>query len=133
MNKIKFKSFKKKSGTLLPFSLKKDFPIKIKRIFFINGKKNFVRGDHAHKKCSQFLFHILGKIKVDYISKHKKGTILLNYSKREGFLLKPKTWCKIKFLTKNAILMVACDKEYDFKDYIENLSDFFEYINKRKR
>ena len=29
--------------------------------------------------------------------------------------------------------MVACDKEYDFKDYIENLSDFFEYINKRKR
>ena len=134
MNKIKFKSFKKKSGTLLPFSLKKDFPIKIKRIFFfINGKKNFVRGDHAHKKCSQFLFPILGKIKVDYISKHKKGTILLNYSKREGFLLKPKTWCKIKFLTKNAILMVACDKEYDFKDYIENLSDFFEYINKRKR
>ena len=96
-------------------------------------EKNFVRGDHAHKKCSQFLFPILGKIKVDYISKHKKGTILLNYSKREGFLLKPKTWCKIKFLTKNAILMVACDKEYDFKDYIENLSDFFEYINKRKR
>ena len=133
MIKKKFKSFKKKSGTLVPFSLKKDFPIKVKRIFIINGKKNFVRGDHAHKKCSQFLFPILGKIKVDYISKHKKGTILLNYSKREGFLLKPKTWCKIKFLTKNAILMVACDKEYDFKDYIENLSDFFEYINKRKR
>ena len=57
-------------------------------------EKNFVRGDHAHKKCSQFLFPILGKIKVDYISKHKKGTILLNYSKREGFLLNQKLGVK---------------------------------------
>ena len=55
MIKIKFKGYKKKSGTLVPFSLKKNFPIKVKRIFLINGKKNFIRGDHAHKKCSQFL------------------------------------------------------------------------------
>ena len=36
--KKKFKSFRKKSGTLIPFSLKKSFPIKPKRIFFVNGK-----------------------------------------------------------------------------------------------
>ena len=29
----------KKSGTLVAFSLIKDFPIKVKRIFVINGKK----------------------------------------------------------------------------------------------
>ena len=39
MKKIKFKSYKKKSGTLIAFSLVKDFPIKVKRIFVINGKK----------------------------------------------------------------------------------------------
>ena len=54
MNKIKFRSYKRKSGTLVPFSLAKSFPIKVKRIFIINGKKGFIRGDHAHKKCSQF-------------------------------------------------------------------------------
>ena len=129
----KFKVFKKKSGILTPFSLKKDFPIKVKRIFIINGKKNFVRGDHAHKKCSQFLFPVLGKIKVEYFSKTKNGGIILNYNKREGFLLKPKTWCKIKFLTTNAILLVACDKEYEFSDYIESYSEFLKFINKRKR
>ena len=41
MIKIKFKGYKKKSGTLVPFSLKKNFPIKVKRIFLINGKKKF--------------------------------------------------------------------------------------------
>ena len=131
MNKIKFKVFKKKSGTLVPFSLKKNFPINVKRIFIINGKKNFIRGDHAHKKCSQFLFPILGKIRVDYVSKKKEGSVLLDFSKREGYLLKPKTWCKIKFLTKNAILLVACDMEYEFKDYIESYKEFLKIIKKR--
>ena len=72
MKKIKFKSFKKKSGTLIAFSMIKDFPIKVKRIFVINGKKNFTRGNHAHKKCSQFVFPVLGKIKIDCISKREK-------------------------------------------------------------
>jgi hypothetical protein len=132
MNKIKFKVYKKRSGTLVPFSLKKNFPINVKRIFIINGKKNFIRGDHAHKKCSQFLFPIFGKIKVEYVSKKKEGSILLDFSKREGYLLKPKTWCKIKFLTKNAILLVACDMEYEFEDYIESYKEFLKIIKKRK-
>ena len=131
MKKTKFKLFKKNSGTLVAFSFKKSFPIKVKRIFIINGKKNFTRGDHAHKKCSQFLFPITGKIRIEHISKNRKGSILLNHIKGEGYLLKPKTWCKIKFLTKNAILLVACDMEYDFSDYIEKYSDFLKIINKR--
>ena len=131
MNKTKFKVFKKKSGTLVPFSLKKNFPIKVKRIFIINGKKNFIRGDHAHKKCSQFLFPLLGKIKIDCTSRKGRKSIILDFKKKEGYLLKPKTWCKIKFLTKNAILMVACDMEYKFNDYIEKYKDFLKIIKQR--
>ena len=133
MKKIKFKSFKKKSGTLIAFSLKKDFPIKVKRIFIINGEKNFTRGDHAHKKCSQFVFPLLGKIEIYCISKKENKKILLDFNKKEGYLLKPKTWCRIKFLTKNAVLLVACDMEYKFSDYIENFTEFLKIIKKNKK
>ncbi len=132
MKKFKFKSFRKKSGKLTAFSLKKSFPIRVKRIFIINGEKNFIRGDHAHKKCSQFVYSILGKIKIELVTKKEKKTIILNHNKNEGYLLKPKTWCKIKFLTKNAILLVACDMEYKFSDYIEKYSDFLKLIKKNK-
>ena len=115
----------------MAFSLKKSFPIKTKRIFIINGQKNFTRGDHAHKKCSQFLFPVLGKIKINCISKTTKRTILLNHKEMEGYLVKPLTWCKIKFLTKNAILLVVCDMEYDFKDYIEDFSKFLKIIKEK--
>ena len=132
MKKFKFKSFKKKSGKLIPFSFKKSFPIKVRRIFIITGNNNFLRGDHAHKKCSQFLFPVLGKIRIECINKKGKKILNLNHQKNEGYLLKPKTWCKIKFLTKNAILLVACDMEYKFSDYIEKYSEFLKIIKKEK-
>ena len=70
--------------------------------------------------------HILSGLK-DLKCKKK---IILNSKKNEGYLAEPKTWLKIKFLTQNAILMVACDKEYDFKDYIEKFSEFLKVVKK---
>ena len=75
----------------------------------------------------------MGKIKITCIAIDGKKTIILDFKKKEGYLLKPKTWCKIKFLTKNAVLLVACDMEYNFKDYIENYSDFLKIIKKRDK
>ena len=114
-----FNKFKKKSGTLIPISLSKNIPFKTKRVFMIYGNKNFVRGNHAHKKCSQFLMPIFGKIKIDYFDKFRKNSVLLNSDKKKGILLKPLTWCKLTFLSKNSIILVFCDREYEYKDYIE--------------
>ena len=36
-----FKKFMKKSGKLLPITFDKKFPITVKRIFFVYGKKNY--------------------------------------------------------------------------------------------
>ncbi len=132
MKKYTFKQFKKKSGTLVPFSLLKDIPFKTRRIFIIYGNKNFVRGNHAHHKCSQFLIPIYGSIDVEYENKIIKTTKRINYIKKQGLLLKPKTWCKIKFKTNNSILMVFCDREYEYQDYIEKYNDFLKIIGKKK-
>ena len=128
IKKFKFKSFKKKSGTLIPIEINNKFPIKVKRIFFIYGKKNYVRADHAHKKCSQYFVPIFGKIKLNYINKKNTESRILDYKKRESFLLKPKNCCNVKFITNNAILMVICDRHYEYKDYIDNYSAFLKFI-----
>ena len=132
MIKFKFKQFKKKSGTLVPFSLLKQIPFKTKRIFIIYGNKNYVRGNHAHFKCKQFLVPIYGSMMIEYENIKIKKKININYKRKEGFLLKPKTWCKIKFNSNHSILMVFCDREYEFKDYIEKYKDFLKIIKKKK-
>ena len=132
MIKFKFKQFKKRSGTLVPFSLQKQIPFKTKRIFIIYGNKNYVRGNHAHYRCKQLLVPIYGSMVIEYENFKKKKKININYKKREGFLLGPKTWCKIKFNSNHSILMVFCDREYEFKDYIEKYKDFLKIIKKKK-
>ena len=130
MKKFNFKKFTKKSGTLIPFSLNKDIPFKSKRIFLIYGKKNFTRGDHAHHKCKQFLVPIFGKMLIEYENKSMKSKKVLDFKDKKGLLLNSKTWCKITFKTNNCILMVFCDREYEFKDYIENYKNFLKILKK---
>ena len=75
---IKYKNFKDNRGLLVPFEIKNrmikinnSFYFKMKRIFFSVGKKNYYRGDHAHKKCSQILLCLNGSIVVETIKKNK--------------------------------------------------------------
>ena len=119
-----FKKFKNISGELLPITFDESFPIKVKRIFFIYGKKKYKRGDHAHKKCSQVFLPLFGKAEITIQSKKIKKSIILDYQKNKAMLVPPKTWCHVKFLTKNSIVLVLCDYKYNFNDYIESYEDF---------
>ena len=127
IKKFKLKSFLRTSGKLVPISFNNQFPITVKRIFFLYGKKNKTRGDHAHKKCSQVFYPLLGKAQITIQFKKIKKKIILSHKQNKAMLVSPKTWCDVKFLTKNSIILVLCDYKYDFNDYIESYEDF---INK---
>jgi len=134
MNKIKvfkLKSYKKKSGKLVPINFNREFPIKVKRIFYIFGKKNHYRGDHAHKKCKQLFIPISGSISLVMKSNDKEKIVTLNSKNDKAILVSNLVWCRLKFLTKNAIVMVACDRKYEFNDYIDKYKNFLK-IKKNK-
>ena len=72
---INFKRFSETSGELIPFYIKKSFPKKfrLKRFFFLYGKKKYYRADHAHKKCTQIIIALSGQIKIyTFFNKKKK-------------------------------------------------------------
>ena len=121
---FKLKSYIKKSGKLIPINFNRNFPIKVKRIFYIYGKKNHYRGDHAHKKCKQLFIPVSGSISLIMKSNDKEEIITLNAKNNKSILVPNLVWCRLKFLTKNAIVLVACDRKYEFKDYIEKYKDF---------
>jgi c-di-GMP-binding flagellar brake protein YcgR len=59
------------------------------------------------------------------MKRHDKEEIITLNSKNDKAILVPNlTWCRLKFLTKDAIVLVACDRKYEFKDYIEKYKDF---------
>ena len=131
IKKLKIKTYLAKTGKLIPISFNKQFPIQVKRVFFLYGKKNKIRGDHAHKKCSQFFFLISGKIILDIKTLSVKKKILLTHSSKIAVLVPPKYWCSVKFVNKNSILMVACDQYYNCNDYLVTFDDYKKYLNKK--
>ena len=129
---FKFKKFIKKSGKLLPITFNNKFPIKVKRIFFIYGKKKYKRGDHAHKKCSQVFFAIKGKVKINMKYRNTKKSVLLSHTQSRALLVPPKIWSSVEFLNNESIVLVLNDYEYDFKDYIETYEEFVAFQRKNK-
>ena len=131
IRKFKIKSFSKSTGKLIPISFNKQFPLKVRRIFFLYGKKNKTRGEHAHKKCSQFFVLIHGKVILNIKTLKTKKRIVLNHLSKTAILVPPKYWCGVKFLNKDSILMVAADKYYNFNDYLETFDDYKKYLRKK--
>jgi len=126
------KKFTKKSGKLLTITFNNKFPIKVKRIFIIYGKKNYIRGDHAHKKSSQVFFPIMGKIKINMKYKKTEKSINLSYNGSKALLVPPRIWSRVEFLKNNSVVLVLTDYEYDFKDYIETYKEFIAFQKKNK-
>ena len=130
IKKFKFKAYSNKTGKLIPLTFNKKFPIKAKRIFFLYGKKNKIRGEHSHKKCSQLFFLIHGKVILNIKTLKMRKKIILNHLSKTAVLVPPKYWCGVKFINKNSILMVACDQYYKASDYLENFRDYKKYLKK---
>mgnify|MGYP000480540758 FL=1 len=127
-----FKKFTKTSGKLLPITFNNKFPIKIKRIFILYGKKNYIRGDHAHKKCSQVFFPIMGKIKINMKYKKTEKSINLSHNGSKALLVPPRIWSSVEFLNNKSVVLVLTDYEYDFKDYIETYKEFIAFQKRNK-
>ena len=129
---INFKKFTKSSGKLLPITFNNKFPIKVKRMFFIYGRKKYKRGDHAHKKCSQVFIPIKGKIKINMKYRKTEKSVLLNANRSKSLFVPPKIWSSVEFLNNNSLVLVLTDYEYEFKDYIETYEEFIAFQKKNK-
>lgn len=114
-------------GALLPIELT-DIPFEVKRIFAVTDcPAGEYRGGHAHRKTKQYVFCLMGKIRVLLINKAGSSEKLLHQGC--GLLIEQMTWDKLQFLTGDDVLLVLCNTPYDPKDYIENFTDFEKMIS----
>ena len=122
MNQQKIKEislplFQNDSGSLIFVENFSQVPFEIKRVFFVKGKKDNIRGNHAHYRCSQFLICLTGRIEVECDNGESKTTFLLDNCNK-GLLIPPLVWAKQNYQLDNTSLTVICDMKYNKDDYI---------------
>ncbi|HMD14270.1 MAG TPA: FdtA/QdtA family cupin domain-containing protein [Bacteroidota bacterium] len=92
-------------------------PFDIKRIFYIYGVDDSVRGRHRHRKTRQAVICLTGScIVFNHDGTHKQEFTLDAPSK--CLLLEPTDWHKMHTFSRDAILMVLASEYFDPNDYI---------------
>ncbi len=127
MDKINLKTLKSinhKNGKLMVFEKSSKIEFDFKRVFYIKASSGQIRGKHAHKKCTQLLNCVNGKVEIICEDK-KKNSFTFYLDKPEKFLvIPPMTWCVQKYKKNKSILMVICDQRFKKSDYIRSYKNF---------
>lgn len=115
-------------GSLTVGEFSKDIPFIPKRYFSVfDVPSKEVRGEHAHKKCHQFLVCIKGSCHVVADDGTRRQEFILDRPNK-GIYLPPMVWGIQYKYSSDAVLMVFASEHYDSDDYIRNYSDFLKTV-----
>lgn len=114
------------NGTLTVL-IESEKPFSAKRVFSVVASIGSVRGEHAHRECSQLLICVSGSIEVSTSNGFSESSILLE-SPSIGLLIPPLVWARQTFRSEQAVLVVVCDQDFDEKEYIRSYAQFLELV-----
>jgi dTDP-4-dehydrorhamnose 3,5-epimerase-like enzyme len=112
---IDLKTYTDKRGNLTV--IEKIIPFDIKRIFYIYGVDDSVRGGHRHHKTIQAAICIQGCCSIFCNNGNSTSEFILD-SPHKCLILRPEDWHKMYQFSRNAILMVLASEYFEQKDYI---------------
>jgi dTDP-4-dehydrorhamnose 3,5-epimerase-like enzyme len=112
---IDLKTFTDNRGNLTV--IEKIIPFDIKRIFYIYGVDNSIRGGHRHHKTIQAAICLKGSCVIYNNDRLQQDEFSLS-SPNQCLILEPQDWHQMYQFTPDAILMVLASEYFDENDYI---------------
>lgn len=115
-------------GDLSYMEYQKQVPFVVKRSFLVyNVPGKEVRGEHAHKKCQQFLVCIQGSVSVMVDDGINRAEIPL-HSKDIGVYIPSMVWGVQYKYSSDSILLVLASDAYRSEDYIRDYQQFLRTV-----
>jgi UDP-2-acetamido-3-amino-2,3-dideoxy-glucuronate N-acetyltransferase len=117
-------AFEDMRGQLSVGNFEAEVPFQPKRFFLVHGvPTRKVRGEHAHRRCRQFLVCIAGECKLAVDDGNTREEYLLNRP-TIGIYLPAMTWATQYSFSADAVLLVFASEFYDSEDYIRDYDEF---------
>jgi acetyltransferase-like isoleucine patch superfamily enzyme/dTDP-4-dehydrorhamnose 3,5-epimerase-like enzyme len=111
-------------GSLVAGEFERSIPFHAKRFFMVfDVPSEKTRGQHAHRRCHQFLVAANGRIAVVADDGRQRSQILLD-NRSVGLHLPPMTWGTQYKYSPDAVLLVFASEYYDPEDYIRDYEIF---------
>ena len=112
---IDLKTFTDKRGNLTV--IERTIPFEVKRIFYIYGVDESVRGGHRHKTTVQAAICLKGSCRIYNNNGNEEQYYHLDQPNK-CLILEPQDWHAMDQFSEDAILMVLASEYFDANDYI---------------
>lgn len=123
---IRFPRFADASGslTVFPDEGERALGMPIRRVFAVSGvPAGAVRGNHAHRWCTQTVVCLAGSVSVDLDDAQRTVSMVLD-DPGAGVRIPPGIWNKLTFAGPDTAIIVFCDQAYDEADYLRDRTEF---------
>lgn len=97
--------------------IEKQIPFDIKRIFYIYGVDDSVRGGHRHHNTVQAAICVHGSCIVSNNNGKEKTDFVMDHPNK-CLILEPQDWHTMHHFTPDAVLLVMASTSFDPADYI---------------
>jgi UDP-2-acetamido-3-amino-2,3-dideoxy-glucuronate N-acetyltransferase len=94
-------------------------------VFDVPGKD--IRGEHAHRRCHQFLVAARGSLAVVADDGERSEEIVLD-APNVGLYLPPRIWAVQYKYSTDAVLLVFASDPYDPRDYVRDYDEFLALV-----
>lgn len=114
-------------GDISVGEFERDVPFQPKRYFLVfDVPSSQTRGEHAHRKCHQFLLAVAGTVSVVVDDGIRREEVQLDRP-NVGLLIPAGIWGIQYKYSSDAVLLVFASEHYDADDYIRNYDDFLRF------
>jgi acetyltransferase-like isoleucine patch superfamily enzyme/dTDP-4-dehydrorhamnose 3,5-epimerase-like enzyme len=118
-------------GSLTAGEFGRGIPFEAKRYFIVHGVPSVeTRGEHAHRRCHQFLVCVHGSVNVVADDGRQRREYVLDRPDL-GLHLPPMVWGIQYKYSADAVLLVFASDYYDPDDYIREYAEFRDAVEAR--
>jgi dTDP-4-dehydrorhamnose 3,5-epimerase-like enzyme len=115
--------FREARGSLVVAELSAYVPFEVVRIFYVRDVPvNVTRGMHAHRECRQYMICQAGRVLIE--ATDGKQTRQIELRAGQAVLMESGIFYSERYLDRETVLLVLCDKPYDVNDYIDSMDEF---------
>lgn len=123
---IKLPHYFEDNGDLVVMEGLINVPFSIARVFVVRAPDGAIRGQHAHRACTQFLTCPRGVVEVKCDDGVQTAIFVLDHP-NIGLLVPPGIWCQQTYKREGSALTVLCDRPYEAGDYIREYPEYLDY------
>ncbi len=115
----------REDGVIVVAQAAAQVPFAIVRLFTITAPRGARRGEHAHRRCTQFMLCVHGAVEVVCEDGRDRRSFVLD---RDNLALcvPPTIWNTVIFKTDRSVVAVLCDRPFEEPDYVRTYREFLE-------